>query len=90
MVMKEALQNVSKHADAHSRERSSWLCVKDRLELSVADDGRGFPVDSTRRFGNGLTNMRQRVAELKGTFRTQLAARRRNGNSKWSSLWMRV
>jgi ligand-binding sensor domain-containing protein/signal transduction histidine kinase len=67
LLMKESLQNVSKHAAANAVSVRVSL-REGSLELSIADDGRGFPVDSTRRFGNGLTNMRQRVSELKGTF----------------------
>jgi signal transduction histidine kinase len=66
LLMKEALQNVAKHAGAHTV--GVRLSLRDGLlELSIADDGRGFAVDSTRRFSNGLTNMRQRISELKGT-----------------------
>jgi len=68
MVLKEALQNVSKHAGAQS-VRLRLAAEKETLELDIADDGRGLPKSGTRRFGNGLTNMRQRVEELKGTFR---------------------
>jgi ligand-binding sensor domain-containing protein/signal transduction histidine kinase len=67
MVMKEALQNITKHARA--RQVNLRLTVtSDRLELCISDDGQGLPTGGTRRFGNGLTNMRQRIEELKGTF----------------------
>jgi signal transduction histidine kinase len=68
MVLKEALQNVTKHAGAQS-VRLRLAAENETLELDIADDGRGLPKGGTRRFGNGLTNMRQRVEELKGTFR---------------------
>jgi ligand-binding sensor domain-containing protein/signal transduction histidine kinase len=67
LLLKEALQNVSKHAN--SRRVEIRLTLGDgRLELTVADDGCGLPPDGACRSGNGLTNMRQRVAELGGTF----------------------
>jgi ligand-binding sensor domain-containing protein/signal transduction histidine kinase len=66
MLLKEALQNVSKHADA--REVRLRLAVRDdSLELSVADDGLGFAEDRANPNGHGLANMRQRVRDLGGT-----------------------
>jgi ligand-binding sensor domain-containing protein/signal transduction histidine kinase len=67
LLLKEALQNVSRHA--HSQRVKICLTVgAGQLELTVADDGLGLPPDGVRRAGNGLTNMKQRVAELGGTF----------------------
>ncbi len=65
MLMKEALQNVSKHAQA------SHLTVRvalgeGLLEMCVVDNGRGFPSNGGDQSGNGLANMRQRVSELQG------------------------
>ena len=62
-LVQESLTNVAKHASASSAEvriRSG----QGRLEVLVADDGRGF--DPTREYsGFGLTGMRER-AELAG------------------------
>ncbi len=66
MLLKEALQNVSKHAEA-SCVNVRLSMRRGSLELSVADDGRGFSVSGSRSAGNGLMHMRQRVAELGGT-----------------------
>ena len=66
LLTKEALQNVSKHAEARHVTVRVTL-PNGRLELSVTDDGRGLPEEPERPFGNGLHNMRQRVTELKGT-----------------------
>jgi signal transduction histidine kinase len=62
-VVREALSNVAKHADAHDVELelsvdSSWL------ELRISDDGRGLPED--RSGGFGLGNLRQRALSLGG------------------------
>lgn len=69
---KEALHNVVKHA--HASEVSLQLSVRDdRLVIVIADNGRGFPAtgtppDVTRPgAGNGLANMRSRLAALGGT-----------------------
>ena len=67
LLVKEALQNVSKHADA--RHVTVRLAMRNgMLELSLGDDGRGLPASGLRRAGSGLTNMRQRASELEGTF----------------------
>lgn len=70
LILKEALQNVVKHAEAGQVE--VLMAIDERtLSLRIADDGRGLPVDGRRRFGNGLANMRFRVEELSGSFKTQ-------------------
>ena len=62
----EAIQNILKHA-----ERARRVLVRldgdteAALRFSVRDDGAGTP-DGTIRAGNGLTNMRDRVAALGG------------------------
>jgi signal transduction histidine kinase len=62
-VVREALSNVAKHAEAHDVEvelsvDSSWL------ELRISDDGRGLPTD--RSGGFGLGNLRDRAVSLGG------------------------
>ena len=65
LLLKEALLNVSKHADA--RQVSVRLSLSEgQIQLFVADDGKGFLEEETRRFASGLANMRQRANELKG------------------------
>ena len=66
LLVKEALQNVMKHAAARK------VCVSVALQggvlnLSIVDDGLGFSVKDSMRLGNGLTNMQHRVAELDGS-----------------------
>ncbi len=66
LVLKEALQNVSKHSGA--KRVSVRLALAERsLELSITDDGIGLGTKPKARTGHGLGNMRQRVVELKGT-----------------------
>jgi signal transduction histidine kinase/ligand-binding sensor domain-containing protein len=70
---KEALHNVVKHA--HATEVSLQLSVQDsaRLVIVITDNGRGFPASGTPpdvarlSAGNGLANMRSRLAALNGT-----------------------
>jgi signal transduction histidine kinase len=62
----EALTNVLRHAQA----KTAWLRIHydaPILAVAVEDDGIGMPAGETRRFGNGLRNMRWRIAELGGT-----------------------
>jgi signal transduction histidine kinase len=69
LAFQEALANAIKHADP------SEVCIRlaltgDTLELSIADNGRGFdPVTVAPRagHGNGLENLRSRLRDLGGT-----------------------
>jgi len=76
LAFKEALNNVVKHASA-TRVRVELKLAAEKLELLVADNGRGFSVvdalnplsanpDGHAR-GNGLANMQRRLAEIGGT-----------------------
>jgi signal transduction histidine kinase len=65
-IAQEALNNVCKHANAHSVEiavsaTEAWLTV------TVRDDGRGF--ESRRAGGLGLTGMQERVESLGGSIK---------------------
>ncbi len=65
MVLKEALNNVVKHA----RATEVWLhaeVTNGVIILQVADNGRGFATPPTDAFADGLRNMRQRLAEFGG------------------------
>ena len=66
--MKEALNNIAKHAAAPV----VWFRVAldtTHCIISIEDNGRGFPVGSTRPGGNGLNNMKQRLAVIGGEFK---------------------
>ncbi len=64
-IIQEALNNVRRHAKATSVDLRLTDTGGD-LEITVSDDGRGLPRQS--RSGLGLTSMRERAAELGGTF----------------------
>jgi signal transduction histidine kinase len=63
-ITQEALTNIVRHADA--RNASVLIAVDGAVRLEVRDDGRGLPED--RRAGVGLISMRERTAELGGSF----------------------
>lgn len=64
-IMQTALDNVIKHAGATHCDLD--LTVTDRqLNIRITDNGKGIAVDY--KAGVGLTSMRERAAELGGTF----------------------
>ncbi len=65
-ILQEALANVLKHASA-SKVDIGLAYERDRIRLSVRDDGVGFESTGIRP-GYGLQNMRQRAEELAGCF----------------------
>jgi len=70
LVVKEALQNIVKHA--HATE--VWLHVsihEKHLRIEVEDNGRGFDQEPENAWADGLRNMRQRLAEVGGECKIQ-------------------
>lgn len=71
LVVKEALNNVVKHAQA-GEVRISLRLDKNDLTVSVADDGRGFSASDSQLNrncgGDGVANMRRRIEKLGGGF----------------------
>ena len=63
-IAQEAMTNIVRHAKAQACHVR--LSVNHQLELEITDDGIGLPEE--RRAGVGLPSMRERVAELGGTF----------------------
>jgi signal transduction histidine kinase len=61
-VLREALSNVARHADAHRVE--ILLETGEDIALTVRDDGRGVPEGAVH---SGLLNMRERAEQLGGT-----------------------
>ena len=59
-ILQESFQNIMKHANASFIRFS--LQSGDKLEITVADNGKGF-ISGQKSFGNGLGNMRWRAEE---------------------------
>jgi signal transduction histidine kinase len=66
MVYKEALNNITKHADCQSVRISGSINNKILL-LTIIDDGKGFDLQKPSN-RNGLKNMRSRMEEIAGKF----------------------
>jgi signal transduction histidine kinase len=64
----EALQNVTKHAGPAARVTLRLRYRGGTLSVRIADDGGGFHRVPGRE-GAGLTNIRDRVASVRGTVR---------------------
>ena len=69
LVMKEALQNIVKHAAA--TEVSINMSCANELKLVIRDNGHGFDENHVRPFANGLVNMKKRIEEIKGLIRIE-------------------
>jgi signal transduction histidine kinase len=65
LAIKEALNNAAKHSLATELTVRIEL-IGLRLKVVVADNGRGFDSAHPNRERNGLTNMKQRMAEIGG------------------------
>ncbi len=72
LVLKEALHNVVKHADA-ARVHITFAW-DDGLMLSIVDDGCGGNGQVQGRGGNGLGNMRRRIEDLGGSFTMEMGS----------------
>jgi ligand-binding sensor domain-containing protein/signal transduction histidine kinase len=73
LAVHEALTNILKHSGA-TQAKITITCPGNDFEIMVSDNGRGFDASSNGHgspssddgFGNGLGNMRRRMAELGG------------------------
>lgn len=78
-VVQEALTNIRRHAGPVARVSIEVERHRDRLDLSVTDDGRGASTTINSEPGYGLIGMRERVVTVGGTLD---AGPRRSGG--WS------
>lgn len=79
LVLKEALNNAIRHASARTVTFSLVLAGREMI-ITLSDDGCGFDTDNLAKplserllGGNGLLNMRKRMAEIGGTFEIKSA-----------------
>ncbi len=67
-VLQEALSNVARHAEADSVALRLSM-TPDKVALIVADNGRGFEMESVSSTSYGLAGMKQRLNEVGGTLK---------------------
>jgi ligand-binding sensor domain-containing protein/signal transduction histidine kinase len=72
LVVKEALNNVARHADASEVGLELHL-TNSTLCIAVRDNGHGFSPGKPPQRGNGLQNMAQRLQQLGGCLRVESA-----------------
>jgi signal transduction histidine kinase/streptogramin lyase len=65
LVVKEALNNIVKHAGA-TQVRIQIALQQDELRIVITDNGSGFQLDDVSRTSNGLVNMRHRMESIGG------------------------
>lgn len=70
LIFKEALHNIVKHAAA-TEVVLRLASTSQRLELFIADNGKGFTPENSQHFGNGVLNMKKRVEAIGGSFTLQ-------------------
>ena len=74
-IVQEALQNAYRHSGARQIEINLGLSPARRLiEVTVTDDGRGFPSIDELRPGHGLVGMRERAVLMGGNLETAAMA----------------
>lgn len=67
-TVKEALNNILKHAEATEAELR-FIIVNDSLEVIISDNGIGLPDTNLNQFGNGINNMQARMKSINGDFK---------------------
>ena len=72
MVVKEALNNIARHADA-SEVEFRMAMADDTLEIDITDNGKGIN-ESKQRSGHGLRNLSARMEKLGGDCVVESAA----------------
>ncbi|MEO7445554.1 MAG: sensor histidine kinase [Ferruginibacter sp.] len=67
MFCKEAINNAVKYSEANVIDLQMHETEKRKIEISVADDGKGFDTAKLQK-GNGLVNMQQRAEDSGGEY----------------------
>ncbi|MEZ4755602.1 MAG: histidine kinase [Flavobacteriales bacterium] len=70
LVMKEALHNIVKHAQA-TEVLLAISVVPEGISISIVDNGIGLPRNAELGEGNGLRNMARRLEVIGGSFRVE-------------------
>ncbi|MEO7049965.1 MAG: histidine kinase [Ferruginibacter sp.] len=68
LVIKETLNNTAKHAWCNTIT-IELTQIQKALFFIIKDDGKGFEMNNTRIFGNGLQNMKTRMEQVNGVYK---------------------
>ena len=71
LIFKEAINNAAKYSGCTDFEVKMQMDRR-KLLMTMTDNGKGFD-PATVQYGNGIANMRQRAAEIKGRLEVQTA-----------------
>ncbi len=66
MAIKESLNNIAKHSGADA-VTILFRAEKGKVDFIVTDNGKGFDMNETRQFANGVKNMQSRMKQAGGT-----------------------
>ena len=66
-TVKEAMHNIIKHAQA-TEAGLNFIIKNDVLSVVIRDNGKGMPDGELNRFGNGISNMKNRMTAINGHF----------------------
>lgn len=67
LVIKETLNNCLKHANA-TEIKLKFELNKNAAKFTIIDNGQGFDMEATRKFGNGLINMQKRLLAVNASY----------------------
>src|SRR6185369_1864979 len=70
LVVKEALNNITRHARA-TEVRLNITANPKEIAIVIEDNGRGFEYAPDNASADGLRNMRQRMEEIRGQFQIE-------------------
>lgn len=69
LCVKETLNNAMKHSQA--TEIKINIIIREKLEISISDNGVGIDLERIRQFGNGLKNIAKRMNSIGGTYKIE-------------------
>jgi len=67
LVLKESFNNIAKHALCNAVQLH-LIKKENAVSFIIEDDGRGFDINNTRAFGNGLQNTKNRILQIDGQY----------------------
>lgn len=72
LVLKESFNNIAKHAWCN-KVTLHLIKKENAFSFIIEDDGKGFNINDTRQFGNGLQNTKNRMLQIDGEYEIKSA-----------------